>query len=84
MKILNTYFRLFLVKFNNQSIAHITDANEIHRIFKSNPEAMKNGIEYIKISETLIPKFKRISKPQIKKFIDYNTEAMELLKTVNY
>jgi hypothetical protein len=80
MKNLSTYHRIYLIQFNNQSHAHLSSGEGINTVLNENKEALKSGIKFIKVSETTIPKFKRVSKDNLNAWIGYNTEAMEILK----
>ena len=81
---INTYHRIFLIKFHAQTVGHITTPEGIAIIFKENPEAVKRGIEFIKHSDTTIPKFKRASKKDLKNWLGYYTESILLIEKTSY
>jgi hypothetical protein len=84
MKNLSTYHRIYLIQFNNQSYSHISGGEGIHTVLNENKEALKSGIKFIKVSETTIPKFKRVSKYNLNAWMGYNTEAIQILYKIGF
>jgi hypothetical protein len=78
---ISTSRRIFLVKFHQSTEIFIVQDRQLFELIKSNK---RMSPEYIKMSESHLPNFKRCAREFILNQFSYNTEAIEYFKKLSF
>lgn len=83
MATINTDTITLLIQFHGKGTnsQFITNTEDIANVIKTHN---KNGVEFIKEYDRTKQKFVRVSKDQLYRWLSYETEAVELLKSINF